>query len=139
MDTVVLHATAGSTAQGAIATLRERGLSYHYLVDKDGSVTKLAGTSRAAFHAGESAGPQGPAVNGYSVGVSLVNLNDGRDPYPQAQRMAVEELLGELAVAMPSLRYLTTHYTISPGRKTDPKGYPVAELAAACGLELWLG
>lgn len=139
VDTVVLHATAGSTLAGAISTLRERRLSYHYLIDKSDDVVKCAPTGMAAKHAGESLGPQGEWVNRYSVGISFVNLNDGRDPYTPAQIEAARELILALRKAIPTLRHLTTHYAIAPNRKTDPRSFPVPDLAAETGLELWLG
>ncbi len=143
VTTVVLHATAGSSLLGAISALRQtgrlrpRGLGYHYLIDKDGKVYKGCATGLETFHCGLSKGPDGPFVNRYSVGISLVNLNDGHDPYTQPQLDSVIELLRELKAAIPTLRWLTAHYVISPGRKTDPRGYPVHEAAAASGLEWW--
>src|SRR5580704_15114005 len=96
VDLVVLHSTAGSerspaSADNAIATLRLRGLSYHYIITKDGSVIKCLPVGQKAYHAGSSYGPHeaergistaqdaegnfvaGTSVNGYSVGISFVN------------------------------------------------------------------
>lgn len=107
VTTAVLHATAGSSLDGAIATLDQRGLGYHYLIDKQGHVHKGCPTSRETYHCGLSKGPDGPFVNRYSVGISLVNLNDGHDPYTRAQLDSVIELLKELKSAIPTLRWLT--------------------------------
>jgi N-acetylmuramoyl-L-alanine amidase len=139
VDTIVLHATAGSTVQSAVDTLRERGLSYHHLIAKNGQIVKCAPALAVAFHAGQSLGPQGPAVNEYSVGISFVNLNDGVDPYTAAQEASVRALLSSLIVAMPSLRILTTHRAIAPRRKSDPLNYDVRALAADLGLQLFGG
>lgn len=128
-STIVLHATAGSSLGGAISTLKLRGCSYHYLIEKDGKITKCVPVGRVAFHAGVSEGPEGPNVNGYSVGVSLVNLNDGKDPYTEAQYDACLFLVRNLAANLPSLRWITTHYAIAPKRKTDPKGFDVERVA----------
>jgi len=124
ITTIVLHATAGSTLGGALSTLRLKGFSYHYLIDKDGTVTKGVPYGRVAFHAGESMGPDGPNVNEYSIGISFVNRNDGKDPYTAAQTVSCENLIKELCNAVP-LHWLTTHYAISGFRgKTDPKRFP---------------
>jgi N-acetylmuramoyl-L-alanine amidase len=135
--TILLHATATPSLQTALDVLRERELSYHFLIDKDGSVLQCVPTDKVAFHAGESVGPDGPGVNEYSIGVSLVNLNDGDEPYTAQQIQATEALVRHLVPAFPTLRFLTTHAIVSPGRKSDPVGYPVAALAQATGLELW--
>jgi len=129
VSTIVLHATAGGSLSGAVSTLIQRELSYHYLIDKDGKVVKAVPYTREAFHAGKSFGPEGEGVNRYSIGVSFVNKNDGKDPYTQAQIDSCRELVAELAAALPTLRWITTHYAISPGRKTDPKGFPCQKVA----------
>jgi hypothetical protein len=133
-STVVLHATAGSSLSGAVSWLRLRGLSYHYIVDKDGSVHKCAPVSRVAFHAGRSIGPEGPDVNRYSVGVSLVNMNNGLDPYPEPQFLSAVRLVAQLFRAEPSLVWLTTHAWVSPGRKTDPLGFPAEKCASSASV-----
>lgn len=117
--TVVLHATAGSTLGGAISTLRLKGLSYHYLIEKDGAVTKCCPSSRVAYHAGKSIGPSGKNVNDYSIGISFVNRNDGVDPITTDQELVTRILIRDLKAAFP-LKYVTTHWAISPGRKSDP-------------------
>lgn len=136
--TIVVHATAGSTASGAIKTLVDRKLSYHYIIDKDGTVFKCRPVSKTAYHAGESFGPDGRWVNGYSIGISLANLNDGKDPYTEAQIESLITLINLLKPTQP-IKWLTTHYWISPGRKTDPRGLDMNRIAKATQLPLWKG
>lgn len=135
--TIVLHATAGSSLAGALSALRARELSYHYLIEKDGRITKCVPVGRVAFHAGVSQGPDGPNCNGYSIGISMVNLNNGIDPYPQPQVLACVDLCRELVSNVPSLRWLTCHYSIAPTRKTDPKGFPASMVATEAKLQPW--
>lgn len=83
-------------------------------------------------------------MNSYSIGISLVNLNNGIDPYPQAQREALSVLCTALLGTEPTLKYITTHWAVSPGRKSDPKKYPLEELYAELRkahprLILWVG
>jgi N-acetylmuramoyl-L-alanine amidase len=153
IDTVILHATAGSTLEGAISTLRAKGYGYQYLIDKDGKVYKGAPANAAVAHAGDSVGPQGRYCNRYTIGVCFVNLNgqeikvvDGKkklvvtgklDPYTPAQMASCRELLRELRKAIPTLKYLTTHAIVSPGRKTDPLGFNYVAMAADTGLTAW--
>jgi N-acetylmuramoyl-L-alanine amidase len=135
--TVVLHATAVDSVTETLWVLRDRGLSYHFLIDRDGTVLQLVNPAEVAFHCGESLGPEGPAVNEYSLGISLVNLNDGVDPYPAEQRAALVALIQGLS--LDSLRSLTTHAVIAPTRKTDPFGFDAATVAEEVGLSFWSG
>lgn len=135
--TLVLHATAGGSATGAIATLRQRGLSYHFIVPKTGDPIKCAPLSKVAYHAGASWGPDGLFVNRYSIGVSFVNLNDGEDPYTPWQTEVALWIAQQCKVMYPGIKWVTTHAIISPGRKTDPKGYDLDAFAAKCGLRAW--
>ena len=136
-STVILHATAGTSIEGAVSALRRRGLSYDYLVGKDGRILKCKPLSQIAHHAGVSFGPDGSHANAYSIGVSLVNLNDGRDPYPPEQIEATKWLVAELAEKLPSLKWIATHRDVSWPRKTDPLGLPVVPLAGR--LVRWRG
>ena len=159
VDTIVLHATAGSSLAGAIETLRERHLGYHYLIEKDGTITKALPNKRQTGHAGNSYGPHEEAtgvtrkqvfvkgkgwmyvadssVNSYSIGISFVNLNDGSDPFTTEQFEACRELIGELRTAMPELKFITTHYGVSHRRKSDPMGFDILRLSDAVGLTPW--
>lgn len=124
-STIVLHATGGESATGAIAWLRKIGLSYHYVIGKDGKVYKCVPYGRVAFHAGQSRGPDGKNVNEYSIGISFANRNDGIDPYTPAQIESCKELIQTLCNGIAELRWLTTHFAIAPDRKTDPKSFRV--------------
>lgn len=132
--------------------------------ETDGMVRKLVPYSRMAYHAGSSYGPHeqaqrishaqypynatnrrlgrvgkfiaGTSVNSYSVGISFVNMNDGVDGYSALQYRACMELILELQKQLP-LKWITTHALVSPGRKTDPKNFPVVNMAADTGLNLW--
>jgi len=128
ITTIVLHATAGSTAGGAISWLRQIDYSYHAIVEdqreQDGEINKTVPDSRVAFHAGKSLGPSGPNVNNYSLGAAFVNLDNGKDPYSAKQIEAMLERCESWALAYPTIKFITTHYWISPGRKFDPKNAP---------------
>lgn len=134
--TVVLHATAGKSAMSSIAWLRKIGLSYHFIIERDGTIYKLVPLSKQAFHAGVSVGPNGRNCNRYSFGVAFANTNDG-EKITDAQESACEELIWVLKGAHPTLEYITTHRLISPGRKTDPKGYDFIPLAKRSKLRPW--
>jgi N-acetyl-anhydromuramyl-L-alanine amidase AmpD len=138
VDTIVLHATVEPTLQGSLNILRERGFSYHYLIDRDGSVSECVAPNRVAYHAGTSSGPQGEGVNEYSIGISFVNENDGAAPFGENQIQGAIRLVIDLQKRFEPLKWLTTHAAISPGRKNDPVGFPLEEFAGAVGLSVWL-
>lgn len=75
--------------QTADPTLR---VSAHWLVDRDGTIYELVDPANIAWHAGESQWRGQSNVNAFSVGAELVNLNDGKDPYPDAQLAALAAL-----------------------------------------------
>jgi len=128
IDTIVLHATAGGY-EGSLAWLidpRSR-VSAHYLINKQGLCHQLVPDSEKAWHAGRSAFRGEYGVNAFSIGIELVNANDGRDAYPEEQVRACAELCAHLCYAhhIPRDR-ITSHYTISHALqgKTDPKHFP---------------
>ena len=134
-DMIVLHYTGMPTGEGALARLRdpEAKVSSHYLVEEDGRVFSLVAEERRAWHAGVSVLDGVTHVNDFSVGIEMVNRNDGIDPYPDAQYEAVAGII----------RFLRSHYSIPdsrivshaaialpPGRKSDPLGFDFAKLCA---------
>ena len=64
------------------------------------------------------------SVNDFSIGIELVNLNDGSDPFPQRQIEAMRNLLKEIIGRHP-IQHIVTHYECAdpPGRKSDPAGF----------------
>jgi N-acetylmuramoyl-L-alanine amidase len=138
VDTVILHATAGGSASGAIRHLREIGFGYHYIIEKNGTVHKGCPASHMTFHAGASEGPSGRSCNLYSIGIAFVNLNDGRDPYTAEQLAAARGIVRSITVQHP-VRWITTHAIVSPGRKTDPRGFDLNAFGSSVSLQPWLG
>ena len=63
-------------------------------------------------------------VNDFSIGIELVNLNDGEDPFPQDQIQALRRLLTAIIARHP-IRHIVTHFECAdpPGRKSDPAGF----------------
>jgi N-acetyl-anhydromuramyl-L-alanine amidase AmpD len=66
-------------------------------------------------------------VNDFSIGIELVNLNDGTDPFPERQIEAMRDLLRTIIARHP-IKYIVPHYECAdpPGRKSDPIGFDVA-------------
>lgn len=130
---VVLHSTA-ARGKGDYNYLRQGGslenpVSIHYYIDKAGKISQMVQDKDIAWHAGVSSwkvdGKVVNGCNGISIGIELENLNNGRDPYPQAQYNATLELVRHLvAVYKIPRNQLVRHLDIAPRRKTDPAGFP---------------
>jgi len=131
IDTIVLHATVLDSAAEVCAHFAktEPGVSAHYTVDRDGSVYTHVSETEAAFHAGVSEMPDGrTGANAFSVGIEIVNRNDGVDPYPDSQIAALHALLDEIRTRHP-IRFVVSHAEIARplGRKTDPIGLNMSQ------------
>ncbi|HWQ14690.1 MAG TPA: N-acetylmuramoyl-L-alanine amidase [Roseiflexaceae bacterium] len=141
---VVMHSTA-ARGPGDFNYLRrggapDRPVSIHYYIAKDGTISQMVPDHDIAWQAGKSSWKVdgqvvAPSCNPISVGIELENLNTGRDPYPEAQYQAALWLTRHLVTKYNIPRsQVVRHLDISPGRKTDPRGFPwerfMAELFA---------
>jgi hypothetical protein len=128
IDMIVVHSTAGSR-QGDLYTLSGRDrrhlVSAHYYITKLGEIFQLVQDKDVAWHAGVSYWQGDYNCNRFSLGVELENMNDGEDKYTQNQLDAALWLVQTKVrqYRIPQSR-LVRHADISPGRKTDPRGFP---------------
>ncbi len=74
-DTIIIHFTAGPTAESAINTLTDPvyKASAHLVIDYDGSITQLVSFDEIAWHAGVSSYGNRTGFNKYSIGIEIVN------------------------------------------------------------------
>ena len=130
---IVIHSTANSNLQRVVEWFNNPNaqVSAHYTIGKDGKIVQHVKDSDRAWHAGQSVWKGRNSVNDYGLGIELVNLNDGRDPYPEAQHRAnvalcaylchqynieVDDIMGHVDICLP------------PGRKSDPRAYDMNRL-----------
>jgi N-acetyl-anhydromuramyl-L-alanine amidase AmpD len=67
----------------------------------------------------------------FSVGIELVNANDGIQEYPQAQLEACAGLTAAICKDYGvKLEDVVGHLDVAPGRKTDPAGFPWEDFRA---------
>lgn len=73
---IVMHYTAGWTAESAINTLKDpaRKASAHIVVDYDGTITQMVPFNTKAWHAGKSRYNGYTGLNSYSIGIEIVNI-----------------------------------------------------------------
>jgi N-acetyl-anhydromuramyl-L-alanine amidase AmpD len=128
---IVIHATANDTLQGVIDWFTNPSslVSAHYNVGKDGRVVQMAREEQRAWHAGRSEWKAVPSVNDFSIGIELVNRNDGLDPYPEVQYQTCVALCKYL-VAKYDIQVddIMGHRDISLTGKTDPMGFDMDRL-----------
>jgi N-acetyl-anhydromuramyl-L-alanine amidase AmpD len=134
IDTIVLHHTAGPSLEGTVKwfTMPESQVSAHYTIGKDGKIVQHVSTYYRAWHAGKSIDSEGRSnVNNFSIGIEMVNIGDGKDPWTKEQVEAVHRLLRVLLTyRFKTIKTITSHeYIAEPkGRKNDPLGFPWAAL-----------
>lgn len=130
VDTVVVHATAGTNSVRWLSRTSNPPVSCHVLVTKSGQRVRIVRDSDTAWHAGYGMRSltTGPSVNlnARSLGIELENLNDGKDPYPFAQVDAAGYQIAEWLIAFPGLR-IYRHLDVD-SRKWDPAGLDMETL-----------
>lgn len=168
---VVLHDTAGRLeARNSVRWLSGNPgkSSVHFVVERDGEIVQMVPTNRRANHAGKSNYHGRAGVNGFSIGIEIVNPGRMRAldengkrvetwygeafdaeqyrvsycdteahgagwwmGYPEAQVLAVQNLLAALFEGVPGLSDIRTHWYVSPGRKVDTNPlFPLDQIRA---------
>lgn len=130
---IIIHSTANSSLVGVVDWFNNPSakVSAHYTIGKNGDIVQHVQDMHRAWHAGRSVWKGRNSCNDFTLGIELVNLNDGADPYPEAQHEAnvtlcaylaakyevnIDDIVGHLDIALP------------PGRKSDPRGYNLDKL-----------
>lgn len=144
VDILLLHYTEMESAAASIGRLcdPEARVSSHYVVDEDGTVTRLVPDELRAWHAGISSWAGATDINARSIGIEIQNRGHpaGLPPYPEAQVAAVIELSRDICArhSVPPARVLA-HSDVAPERKIDPGEHFPWEKLAADGVGLWPG
>ncbi len=120
---VVLHYTAGKTAEESLRTLQTANsdgpVSSHYLLGKDGTLYQLVDEGKRAWHAGDGRWGTITDLNSASIGIEIDN--DGYTPYPDVQIDRLIVLLDDLTRRLGIPRQqIIGHEDLAPGRKIDP-------------------
>lgn len=124
-ELVVLHHTAMTTAEAALARLRDPAaeVSAHYLIAEDGRVWRLVDETARAWHAGAGIWRGADDVNSRSIGIELANAGPLADfpPFPEPQMAALEARLDDVMARwrIPPANVIA-HSDMAPGRKADP-------------------
>ncbi|HEV8013933.1 MAG TPA: N-acetylmuramoyl-L-alanine amidase [Stellaceae bacterium] len=142
VDMLILHYTGMRTAQEALDRLCDPAakVSAHYLIDEDGTVTRLVAEQHRAWHAGVSSWRGRTEINGASIGIELANPGHefGYRPFPDAQMAALEELAQGILARHPiPPRHVLGHSDVAPLRKEDPGELFDWPRLARAGIGFW--
>lgn len=105
-------------AHPSFEDLRGLEVSSHFLIDRQGVCTQFVSVFDRAWHAGRSSFLGQDNCNDFSVGIELEGCD--REAYAPVQIERLAQLCGVLHRHCPTLKVLTGHSDIAPGRKTDP-------------------
>ena len=139
---LILHYTGMRSAKAAIDRLcdPEARVSSHYVVDEDGTVSRLVAEDRRAWHAGVSYWRGRTELNACSIGIEIVNPGHewGYRDFPALQMAAVCDLcLSVLSRHAIAARDFVAHSDVAPDRKEDPGEKFGWEDLARNGVGLW--
>ena len=99
VEGVIVHHTAGSSLEGALAHGKATGTGANYYIDRDGTVKRAAPDDRRTIHIQEPGHPARTDTdqrlrNDNTIGIEVIAKDDD-DVTPQ-QRAALDRLLGRL-------------------------------------------
>ncbi|MBD1936949.1 N-acetylmuramoyl-L-alanine amidase [Microcoleus sp. FACHB-68] len=128
---VVIHATAGTSSEGAISVMRDGKASFHWLVPDENEpqhgqlIWACAPETLAAwhvrnevFHADVNAGRT--RVNHWSLGIEVVNTQTTADRFSDWQVAVTAKIVRYCWAKYPNLRHIVSHAKLDPDHRTDP-------------------
>lgn len=89
---LVWHFTGGATAASSVEAMKERGVSAHVVVDRDGSIRQCRPFNVKCAHAGKSrwqdpaTGKKYGTANEYGIGIEIANAGDDPDALKWAKK-----------------------------------------------------
>lgn len=140
---LILHYTGFADAPRAIDWLADpkSGVSCHYVIDLDGTITQMVAEVHRAWHAGDSYWRGQTDINSWSVGIEIQNPGHDRGypAFPLTQMEAVAALSRDIIArnGIAADRVLA-HSDIAPWRKIDPGERFDWKWLAAHGVGRWV-
>lgn len=121
---IIIHCSK-SSPEKQLAHLEQIGLSAHYIIGKNGSLTQAVAPKLVAYHAGESCWYDSKvfSLNGCSIGIELESKSMG-----QSQKAYTKKSIETLCTLLEYLCHtykirkenILGHSDIAPQRKPDP-------------------
>lgn len=117
---IIIHHTAGSYNGSVNWCMRaESQVSYHAIVDLDGSKTILAQDHQRAWHAGKSSFNGRNDCNSFMLGIAVSGDTNKRELTIQEAESVAYWCVEKMKVHVFGLNQITTHTIVSQGRKND--------------------
>lgn len=115
--------TLDLTLHPYFATLHNKMVSSHIVIDRKGQITQYVPFNKRAWHAGASFFEGKENCNDFSIGIELEGFDTV--PYTEEQYEALSKLVSVLMRTYPGItsERIVGHSDIAPGRKTDPGPY----------------
>lgn len=121
---IILHYTGTKTSEEAdIIYMTPDKVSPHYMLDRDGKITKYVDEDKRSWHAGLSSWNGIKDVNSASIGIEVVNggHENGLEEFNADQIETLIELLKDIRSRWNIADHnILGHSDIAPGRKIDP-------------------
>jgi len=118
---VVFHHSCGASLAGDISWIKQSRsrVSYHLIIDQDGSRHQFVPFNRRAWHAGKSAFKGRSGCNGFMLGVAFSGDTYDRALTDDEIASAVDLVAENRDIHGWTLDWMTDHRSVSPGRKND--------------------
>jgi len=122
---IVLHYTGMQSERVAIERLtgKKSQVSSHYLINREGKITKMVDEKKIAWHAGKSKWKNFKNLNNQSIGIELVNKGH-QFRYENFSKKQILKLVLLCTTLMKKYKIKKTnvlaHSDIAPLRKMDP-------------------
>lgn len=133
VDTVVVHTAyciegEAYDPKNLYNVFKKYSVSPHYMIDRNGTIYKMADENDLAHHAGKSRMKDGrEGVNAFSIGIELIN---SKIDYPtKEQYLSLAKLILDIK-SRHDIRYIVGHSDIAPQRKSDPWNFNFGLLGA---------
>lgn len=133
IEGIVIHATAGGTASGALSWWKNPTVkaSAHWLVPAERealhevAVIAAVHEARAAWHVRPSCSLQAinsgkASINSWSLGIEIVNTQAAGDSFSDWQVEATAAIVRYAWAKYPKLRWVFSHAAVDPARRSDP-------------------
>ncbi|MCL5267056.1 MAG: N-acetylmuramoyl-L-alanine amidase [Bacteroidetes bacterium] len=131
IEAIIIHSSYNAldadsfSVKGILREYKDAGVTPHYIIDRSGTIFRLAPDNNVAYQAGKSRLPDGKTdVNSVSLGIEIVNTM--HDSPTKAQYVSLVKLVRCLESKYP-VKYVLGHKDIAPGRKTDPWNFDWAK------------
>lgn len=100
--------------------IHELKVSAHFLINRNGIISQFVPLNKRAWHAGPSEYNGKKSCNDFSIGIELEGTET--QPYTTQQYTSLAQLIKSLIGSYPqlSIKQITGHSHIAPGRKIDP-------------------